>query len=427
MAIIFGIVGFFIGLNQKPKSGLKIFGSLLVLSGGVMAGCLEEGIATMGTLIFIIGTVLFFYSVFKNKNSNKIANNVSNDVKEKNEYNNELAVKIYSKCLVKGIMDIDSAKNIDALDVIAYSYGVDDIALAKEYFYLGEKKFKDRENEKKSKWNDDRLKDIRDRELKIYNEAKRSADIVGKDKYTYSLKKDLEYGYKALELSEKAEKIGLTDMNAKARKSDWAIWGGMANGIAGPAAGIATAIDIQRKNIEAEKNILHVRESGKNLYKEAKKVQRDLPKALENEELMKKYFEDRLIDDRNPDEKMNNLMITNIEYFITAGRNFNIKAKYKCNKDITLVDSEAILDGSLKIEVYDIEDSMVASGYYVAPGIEKFDLNYTGNDGFDLNSSGFEKNGEINCICISNNYRDVDEDIEYKVIIKPFHLWIIEK
>ena len=427
VAIIFGIVSFCIGWNEKPKSGLKLFGSLLSLSGGAMAGSLDEVIAILGILIFISGFVLFFYSVSKNKNSNNITNNVSNEVKKKNEYNNELAVKIYSKCLVKDIMDIDSAKNIDALGIIAYSYGVSDIDLAKEYFYMGEKIFKDRENEKKLKWNNEKVSKARENDLKVFEETKRIADIVGKDKYIYSLKNDLEYGYKALELSEQAKKIGLSNMNVKANKSDWAIWGGMANGIAGPAAGIATAMDIQRKNIEAEKNIQYVRESGKNLYNEAKKVQRDLPKALENEELMKKYLEDRLFDDRYPEEKMNYLKISNVEYFITEGRNFNIKAKYKCNKDITLIDSEAILDGSLKIEVYDIDNCLVATGYYVAPGIEKFDLNYKGNDGFDLNSSGFMKNGEINSICISDNYKEVDEDIEYRIEVKPYHLWIIEK
>lgn len=33
----------------------------------------------------------------------------------------------------------------------------------------------------------------------------------------------------------------------KAKTSDWAILGGMANGIAGPAAGLATAYDIQKE------------------------------------------------------------------------------------------------------------------------------------------------------------------------------------
>lgn len=141
---------------------------------------------------------------------------------------------------------------------------------------------------------------------------------------------------------------------------------------------------------------------------------------------MKDYIEDKLFDDRFPEEKMKNLKISDIEYSITDGKNINVKAKYT-NNDITILNSPAILDGSLKIEIYNIKNCLIATGYYVAPGIEKFDLNYKGNDNFDLNFSGFSTEGKIDCICISDNYKKIDEDIEYRVEIKPYHLWIIEK
>ena len=351
-----------------------------------------------------------------------VSNNVNDNLKE---INNDLAIKIYNKCIIKKITDLDS-NNIDALGIIAYSYGVKDIEEAKKYFYAGKNIFKENENEKKRIWYETKISKAREKEMEIFLENKKKADIIGKDKYTYSLKKDLEYGYKALELSKTAEKLGLVNMNARPQISDPAIWGGIANGIGGTAAGLATFMDIKKKNEQEIKNTKKIQESGEKLYNNAKDIQRYLPDALKNEELMKDYIEDKLFDDRFPEEKMKNLKISDIEYSITDGKNINVKAKYT-NNDITILNSPAILDGSLKIEIYNMENCLIATGYHVAPGIEKFDLNYKGNDNFDLNFSGFSAKGKIDCICISDNYKKIDEDIEYRVEIKPYHLWIIEK
>ena len=169
--------------------------------------------------------------------------------------------------------------------------------------------------------------------------------------------------------------MGLANMNARPQISDPAIWGGIANSIGGTAAGLATFMDIKKKNEQEIKNTKKIQELGEKIYNNANDIQRYLSDALKKEELMKDYIEDKLFDDRFPEEKMKNLNISDIEYSITDGKNINVKAKYT-NNDITILNSPAILDGSLKIEIYNIENCLIATGYYVAPGIEKFDLNF---------------------------------------------------
>ena len=76
---------------------------------------------------------IIYYFVSENSN-NKIETSIS---KDKNEYDKDLAIKIYNKCLVKDIMSLETKKNQDSLEIIAYSYGIRDSEEAKKYFYIG--------------------------------------------------------------------------------------------------------------------------------------------------------------------------------------------------------------------------------------------------------------------------------------------------
>ena len=83
-----------------------------------------------------------------------------------------MAIKIYNKCIIKKITDLDS-NNIDALGIIAYSYGVKDIEEAKKYFYAGKNIFKENENEKKRIWYETKISKAREKEMEIFLENKK--------------------------------------------------------------------------------------------------------------------------------------------------------------------------------------------------------------------------------------------------------------
>lgn len=442
IGIILGMIAVGIGWNTVPKSGSKIFSGILMMLGGTISGCFgnpakdmpngDPETAGLGIFMFIVGFGVFIYSFYSDKKKienileEKRQRQIKQSLIEKEERKNRAEMNIFNKCLENNVMNFDSKENCDALLLIASSYGIEDLEEAKKSFYNGKLKREEELKEKKLKNEEEKINKSRNSDKKIGDEDLKIANYKGKEKYTYSLKKDLEYGRKALELSGQAEKIGLSNMTAKAQKSDWVVWAGMANGIAGPGAAIATAYDIEKKNREAEKNIESVRESGRKLYSEAKNIQNNLPAALKAEEEMIQYIEDRLFDDKKQDDKLTMLNISNITYEINDGYNFNVEFTYNVSDNIKLINSKAILDGSLLIKVLDSEDELVATGYYNADGIRKFDLSYSGADKFDLNSTGFKGKKKVSCKCISSNYKEVDKDIEYKVIIEPNYLWFIE-
>lgn len=140
---------------------------------------------------------------------------------------------------------------------------------------------------------------------------------------------------------------------------------------------------------------------------------------------MVEHIENRLFDDKNQKEKFKMLNISDISYEINAGYNFEVKFKYNISGEIKLLESPAVLDGSLKISIYDKEKKLVAMGYYNAHAISKFDLNYKSSNRPELSSVGFSGKKAL-CKCISNNYEEIDKNSEYDVVIEPNYLWIIE-
>ncbi len=122
---------------------------------------------------------------------------------------------------------------------------------------------------------------------------------------------------------------------------------------------------------------------------------------------MVEHIENRLFDDKNQKEKFKMLNISDISYEINAGYNFEVKFKYNISGEIKLLESPAVLDGSLKISIYDKEKKLVAMGYYNAHTISKFDLNYKSSNRPELSSVGFSGKKAL-CKCISNNYEEID-------------------
>lgn len=427
---------------RTPRSMVKFVSGCMILAGSLLGGVFgtpskdmphgDQETAGFGIILLVIGIIM---NVCSFKLDKKRKENLLELEKEKEatelkrkeqEKKKQIELIIYNKCLENNILNFDSKKNKDALLIIASSYGIEDIDEAQKMFYNAKERVEKENKERELKAAEERINRCRKNDQKIYDDAVKIINYKGKEKYLYSLKHDLERGRKALELGAKAEKIALYNMTAEAQKSDLAIWAGMANGIAGPGAAIATAYDLEKRNREAEENAEAVRESGRKLYSELKSIQANLPAALRAEEGMIQYIENRLFDDKNQHQKFKLLNISDIKYTINDGLNFDVEFKYDLRDELKLINSIATLDGSLKICVYDSENKLVASGYYNAEGMEKFDLKYKGLGNFDLNAVGFKGIRTRSCKCISSDYKEIDKDGEYKVVIEPNYLWLIE-
>lgn len=110
------------------------------------------------------------------------------------------------------------------------------------------------------------------KDARLYDLAQQraAADAVGKDKY---LQVADELISKADEHAAELEALASRYCNdayglgaGTAKQSSWAIHGGLADAIAGPAAGVAVALDVQRQNAEAEREAEEYREEAKGLF-----------------------------------------------------------------------------------------------------------------------------------------------------------------
>ena len=200
----------------------------------------------------------------------------------------------------------------------------------------------------------DKLQAKRCEERKLYEELNRYSNFVGKDKRIAMLSD------RAAELRNKAEN---QKKSAKAiissgqqKERDWAIWGGIADGIAGFGAGVATAIDIQMENNQ-------IREENKQRMKAALPAYLSITDSASNnirnancimEEI--ESFKLKLISNISKESLMENITFSNTDIMISEIGSALICTVASLKPDFVIFDDvPAIVDGTILAEIYDGE------------------------------------------------------------------------
>ena len=410
---------------------------------GAFAGVMW-GIAAACGAFLIVGLIVFFtsseYKETSAKNKQEIAEKVAQREKERIAEEKRLErqkrfqeeksphIRFYHQCTERGVTEVDSPEGLKGLKIIGAANGITNIEEAKKSFLLG-KKYAEEPREERS---------IEERELsfgwdvKKYNKEYGIAQIAGKLKY-YGGKIDTPTGpYDPDGL----KKTALQMANYQAPKSDWAIAGGLASGIAGPAAGVVTALDVQSKNAAAEAQAEEIRTAGLNLYVAASqmghgKMSEDAKQRIELESNLKKA----LVDETDPEEKMQALHFENWKIKLNESGSFYVTVTLSTTRPTMLLNSQAILDGSLRIEILDQNDQTIAEGYYCAPGYDMVSLAQKNHTAVLENLTkkfyagiGFPQKETISVLCIPKA-PVFDSDIpikSYHCKVSPVHLWLIE-
>lgn len=162
------------------------------------------------------------------------------------------------------------------------------------YLVSAYEKSKD-ENERAKKAEEAREKQRERREQQAKREQKENqlAHMEGLAKYH---KMNTEAAEKYQEGIEAIRQLGLIMQQSvyQERKNDWAVLGGIAEGIAGPAAGIATAVNAINENARIEAENTARREWGTKqnaFYQElAMQAERERPEDISMEKLQRKYM-----------------------------------------------------------------------------------------------------------------------------------------
>lgn len=233
---------------------------------------------------------------------------------------------------------------------------------------------------------------IRLEEEEEYKNQKERASWYGVEKLQNSYQIEID----KLKIRKKQIEKSFQDIYSEntARKKDSAILGGVAEGIAGTAAGIIVAANAERDNLIEETK---VRENRERIRKTQLNINVDIMKQIDDlDRFRKKLKETKISNLISTEEIFENLQITEekVEHTETGAKKITINIKNNTLYHI---------DGSIKAIFYNDEEKEVGYANLVFPKL------------------GIVKEAIVSGICI-----DTLIDKEYKVKYEANNLWIIE-
>lgn len=183
-------------------------------------------------IIVGIGVVIYIFNLIC---KNKI---ITVETQEKNKKE-----EFYKECLKADIKECKNEKEVQKANLIAEKYGIKYSDISDLYYET-----KELVKKKAQKELDDSLKAKREEERAEQKTLVKYEGITGREKRIAMLTAERAA---LLQTADTLKSGAKAVMNASQQKEkDWAIHGGIANGIAGPAAGAATALNIQAQNAQ---------------------------------------------------------------------------------------------------------------------------------------------------------------------------------
>lgn len=189
-------------------------------------------------------------------------------------------------------------------------------------------------------------------EQKEFEQLNKYSDLIGKDKRIAMLKD------RASELrkqkNEYKQYSELLVRSSQQEEKDWALLGGIADGIAGPGAGVATAVDIQLKNnqIRAEnkkrlQSLTPALMTLGNLEFNNKKNADDIMKEIES-------FKLKLVSDEPAAELMKKISFSNTDVSVSETGAAIVSTSASLSSNFRIFDDvPAIVDGTIFAKIYD--------------------------------------------------------------------------
>lgn len=242
--LIAGVLAFAVGWgSQKNKGSLLGMGALMMLGGmfigigGNPARDMPNGSPGMVMIGFILAGIGIFMLVRQLGQSRKDFQNMVVKAED------DKLIGFYEECVKNGVTQCVTEREIQKATLIAQKRNLKFSDITALYIDAKVAVDKRKQNDKNAKLNEKKKK-----ERAECAKLERFSTFKGRDKRIAMLSEEREEELK----SAKTLRDGaMAVMNATQQKEhDWAVHGGIASGIAGPAAGVATAMDIQAKNAQ---------------------------------------------------------------------------------------------------------------------------------------------------------------------------------
>lgn len=216
--------------------------------------------------------------------------------------------------------------------------------------------------------------------------------------------------YREMLIERRAGKRTINSSAFMQKEHDWAVLGGLASGIAGTAAGVATAVNAQAKNAQIRQNNARINAS---VYEVNKKIQADidaLDASIKSFEQSIEAATNKLvgeIDDASSKMLMNELVFSDADIAVTKTGAIKIEVEVKTKQEQSLFDGTvcAHIDGIIKAEFFS-NNNAVGYAYLTLPMHGCYTFPH-----------------KINGICTSTT----NPNAKYSVKYSPVSLWLIER
>lgn len=321
----------------------------------------------------------------------------------------ELRKCFYKECKKNKIYNIDTEINKQRAIAIANNLGIKygDIT---DYFNACKSLIESETKKQQEEYQKYKMESLKEKENDFLFQSTRFAEFVGRDKRIAMLLDN------RAKIEEKLNKA-ISHQNAlydgykftQTKEKDWAIAGGIASGLAGPAAGIATAMDIQAQNAQIRERNAQNRAmyDAATLGAKGKVGDEIIAIHKELEEFDKNFEKEKIkLVSETPKEKVfEKLSFDKTEVSISETGAFKIKTFVSGCKSTIFDKLPAVVDGTIVATLYQ-NNIKVGDALLVLP---------------EKGISTRARKTEGICIC------NADKNIPYEIKFAPYHLWEIEE
>lgn len=195
----------------------------------------------------VVGLLIFFYIKLSIQEKRR---EKERKVQQETEAHNQQLRNFYQMCQKAGISAIRTNKDLQKAQQIANTMHLNHIDV--KAFYLEAVNLLEQEQQEKDtqarRKVEAELEKIRNAEREKCEKLEQYADYSGQEKRLAMLRSQYQTASERASTMRNASKVLCQPLVSAPKEADWAIHGGIASGIAGPAAGLATALDIQQQN-----------------------------------------------------------------------------------------------------------------------------------------------------------------------------------
>lgn len=367
----------------------------------------------MGAVIFVLLTIIFFIAVGihslvskaqkkRDEKENKSGN--SDYILSRNENPNEIGGsnldRFYIECILAGCDEstLDDPQVKNKVELLAKKYNLSITNGISGLFQEGKKVHLAIRNRGVSA----KLNQMRSVEKAEYDAMIKYAELSGRDKKKRMLKDEIDLLRKqASESSKNADNL----MRAGYQKeNDWAIMGGIASGIAGPGAGVVTALDTQAQNAQIRaQNQAYANAALPafiNMTGSAQSM-RSRADALEKE---MKEVDEKLVSELSSQQVFDMLSFQDSFVAVSDTGAYRVNVNVEPRKKLTIGNFPAVIDGTIDAHVK-------ANGAEI--GVVKI----------VFPANGISQTTKLGGIALSG----AEKDLSYSVEFSPYKLWLMEK